>query len=62
VKNNSNSKVRLIHFNRLLLSVLNKINNDVYKKVFGSLVVKCNLSDSVYLPSSSIEDGIIEML
>lgn len=53
---------RLIHPPMIFLRFLNLLKPSLYSKVFGSLTVECNLNESIYSPSYSLNDGIKEML
>ena len=62
VKVNSLNPVRQIRVPKFILAVGKKLIPSIYNKIFGSLKVECNLSEDIYRPNYTIEDGIKEMI
>lgn len=62
VKVNSLNPVRQIRVPKFILAVGKKLIPSIYNKIFGSLKVECNLSEEIYKPKFTIEDGIKEMI
>lgn len=62
IKKYSSKKVIVIKIPGIIRKLINIVNPNIYKKVFGSLEVECNLDEQVYKPIKSIEIGIQEML
>ena len=59
---NTNNKVRVIAIPKFCLQIASKLFSTIYNKVFGSLLVECNLSDQYYKPKFKIENGIKDMV
>jgi len=62
IKKYSSKKVRQIAIPNFGHLIIKKAVPSIYEKVFGDLIVKCNLSDDIYQPKYSIEEGIKEMI
>lgn len=62
IKKYSDKKVRQIKIPKIIHSMIKAIKPEIYTKVFGDLQVQCNLSNEVYNPKLTIEDGIKEMI
>ena len=61
IKKYSSTKVRQIVIPKIVHLIIKKAIPAIYKKVFGNLLVQCNLPDDIYQPKYTIEDGIKEM-
>ena len=62
IRKYSPSKVRLISVPKFMLLIIKFLNKKIYNKVYGSLNIKCNLSNDIYKPKSSFELGIKDMI
>ncbi len=62
IKKYSDSEIRMFKLPTFLRNTLKKIKPEIYRKLFASLKIKCNLNDDLYLPKYSVEDGIKEMV
>ena len=62
VKINSINAVRQIRVPGFLLAIGKRFFPSIYFKLFGSLEVECSLSEDIYQPRYTIEEGIIEMI
>jgi UDP-glucose 4-epimerase len=61
-KTYSSSKIRQIAIPKFMLALLRIVLKRIYNKLYGNLLVECNLSQEIYLPKYTIEDGIREMV
>lgn len=62
IKKNSSKPVRQFRIPKFAHLLCKKIIPSIYKKVFGNLVVECNLPENLYQPKYGIEVGIKEMI
>ena len=62
VGTNTNKKVRVISIPKFCLRIASKLFSTIYNKVYGSLLVECNLCDQYYKPKFKIENGIKDMV
>lgn len=58
----SHVKCRLVHFPFLFSVILKGLRPIIYKKVFGSLNVECNIDEDLYSPRYSVSEGLLEMV
>lgn len=61
-KKHAKVKVRIIKVPKFILSIIRKVAPSVFEKVYGTLQVQCSLSEKIYTPRATVEDGIAETL
>jgi len=54
----SGNKERLFPVPKFILSILMKIKPSIFKKVYGSLLVECNIDSKYYQPKYSLYEGL----
>jgi len=58
----SKGKIRKIAIPLPILQLIKWVNSSLYKKVYGDLLVECNMPESIYQPKYLLDSGIKEMV